>query len=98
MSTKIDCLVYLKSKLENEFTKLVASGSNLPAAQTIHRLVNTADTIDDGLFAQIEPFYEPLTSKFLSTVQTLNNAIVSGNPTPVNLDGYVKLLTAALLA
>jgi hypothetical protein len=97
MSTKTDCLAYLKSKLENEFTKLIVSGSNLPATQTIHRLVSTADNIDDGFFAQIEPSYEPLTPKFLSTVQTLNNAIVGGSSTPANFDGYVKSLATALL-
>jgi hypothetical protein len=99
MSTKIDCLVYLKSKLANEFTKLTTGDTpNLPAAQTIQRLVTTAHGIDDGYFAIIASFYEPITPKFMLTVQTLNEAVISGGSNPTNFDEYVALLVAALQA
>jgi hypothetical protein len=44
MSTKIDCVIYLKSKLESEFTKLSTGKTpNILAAQEIQRLVLTAE-------------------------------------------------------
>jgi hypothetical protein len=69
MSTKIDCVIYLKSKLESEFTKLwTGKTPNIPAAQKIQRLVLTAENISDGYFAKIEPFYEPVSPKFMLMV------------------------------
>ncbi len=60
MSTKIDCVIYLKSKLENEFTKLSTGETpDIPAAQRIRRLLLTADNISEGYFAKMEPFFEP---------------------------------------
>jgi hypothetical protein len=97
MSTKIDCLVYLKSTLENQFTKLTTGDSpNLPAAQNVQRLVTTAHSIDDGFFAQIKPFYEPITPKFMLLVRNLNDSIINGTATAANFDEYVKLLVTAL--
>jgi hypothetical protein len=44
MSAKIDCVIYLKSKLESEFTKLSTGKTpNILAAQEIQRLVLTAE-------------------------------------------------------
>jgi hypothetical protein len=49
MSTKIDCVIYLKSKHESEFTNLATgTAPNIPAAQKIQRLVLTAENISDG--------------------------------------------------
>jgi hypothetical protein len=98
MSNKIDCIFSLKSQLNYRFTELVASGTNLPAAQKLQSLIGTADNIDDGFYAEIKPFYEPLTAAFLSSVQTLNDAIVAGSSTPADFNEYIKLLAAALLA
>jgi hypothetical protein len=96
MSAKIDCLVYLKEKLSNEFTKLI-TGENpdLQAAQNIQRLVTTAENISDGFFAQIEPC---LPSQWIHTVQTLNKSIISGESSAANFDEYVVLLVKALQA
>jgi hypothetical protein len=99
MSTKIDCLVYLKSKLANEFTKLTTGESpNLPAAQNVQRLVTTAHGIDDGYFAIIEPLFVPASSKFLLLVRVLNEGIINGTSSPANFDEYVALLVTALQA
>jgi hypothetical protein len=94
--SKLDCLFSLKQKLNDNFTKLAAS--NAPAAQTFQRLLLAADNIDDGFYAQIKPFYDPLTAAFLSKTQALNDSIVSGGATLANFNEYIKLLTASLLA
>jgi hypothetical protein len=97
MSTKIDCLVYLKSKLANDFTKLTTGDSpNLPAAQNVQRLVGTAENISDGYFAIIEPLFDPVTPKFMLLVRNLNHSIITGTSSPANFDEYVKLLVTAL--
>jgi hypothetical protein len=78
MSTKIDCLTYLKSKLANEFTKLSTGATpNVPAAQNIQRLVGTAENISDGYFGIIEPLFEPVTPKFMLLVRNLNDSIIN---------------------
>jgi hypothetical protein len=42
MSTKIDCVIYLKSKLESEFTKLTTGETpNLPAAQKVQSIADS---------------------------------------------------------
>jgi len=52
MSTKIDCVIYLKSKLESEFTKLATGKTpDIPAAQKIQSLVLTAEDISTGYWA-----------------------------------------------
>lgn len=94
MSDKIDCLVYLKSKLQSELNKLSAGD----AAQNIQCLLGTANNISDGFFAKIAPFYEPITPKFMLTVQTLNESIVSGSSSLNHFDDYVASLAAALQA
>jgi hypothetical protein len=97
MSTKIDCLVYLKSKLTHEFTKLTTGDiPNLPAAQNIQRIVGTAENIGDGYFAIIEPLFDPVTPKFMLLVRNLNDSIINGTATAANFDEYVKLLVTAL--
>jgi hypothetical protein len=97
LMSKIDCLSYLKSTLENQFTKLTTGDTpNLPAAQNVQRLVTTAHGIDDGFFAHIEPFYDPVTPKFMLLVSNLNYSIINGTATAANFDEYVKLLAAAL--
>ena len=79
MSAKIDCVVYLKSKLHNEFTKLTTGDApNLPAAQRVQRLIVIAENISDGFFRFIEPLFDPVSSKFLLLVKVLNEAIISG--------------------
>jgi hypothetical protein len=97
--SKLDCHFSLQQILINQFTTLVASGTNLSAAQTFHSLALTADnnSFDDGFYARIKPFYEPVTSAFLSNVKTLDDSIVAG-ATPANFNEYIKLLTASLLA
>jgi hypothetical protein len=95
--SKIDCLVYLKSKLENEFTKLTTGDTpNLPAAQNVQRLVTTAHGIDDGFFAIIAPLYEPISPKFMLLVKVLNEGIVNGTASAASFDEYVRLLVIAL--
>ena len=97
MSTKIDCVIYLKSKLENEFKKLSTGETpNIPAAQRIQRLVLTAENISDGYFAKIEPFFEPVSAKFLLMVKVLNEGIISGSSSAADFDEYVALLVTAL--
>jgi hypothetical protein len=97
MSTKIDCLTYLKSKLANEFTKLTTGDTpNLSAAQNVQRLVTTAHDISDGFFAQIESFYDPITPKMMLMVQALNESVISGGATPSNFGEYVASLVTAL--
>jgi hypothetical protein len=97
LMSKIDCLVYLKSKLANEFTKLTTGNTtNLPAAQSVQRLVTTAHGIDDGFFAIIEPLYDPVTPKFLLLVKVLNEGIINGTASAANFDEYVKLLVTEL--
>lgn len=77
MSDKFDCLFTLQQILIERFTAIPASGYNLPAAQTFQTLVLTANvnSLDDGMYAIIKPFYEPLSSKFRTCVQTLNGSI-----------------------
>ncbi len=97
MSTKIDCVIYLKSKLENEFTKLSTGKTpNIPAAQKIQRLVLTAEDISDGYFAKIERFYEPVSPKFMLMVKVLNEGIISGVSSATDFDEYVGLQVTAL--
>jgi hypothetical protein len=96
---KLDCLFTVQSLLNERFATLFASGTNLSAAQTLHTLVLTATSDSlDGFWAQIQPFYEPLTPTFQSKVRTLNDSIVSGDVTPADFAEYVKLLAASLLA
>jgi hypothetical protein len=99
MSTKIDCVLYLKSMLANAHIRL-ASGpaTDLPAAQRVQRLVMTAESISDGYFAIIEPLFEPITSKFMLTVRTLNESVISGASPVANFDDYIAALVTALRA
>ena len=98
MSTKIDCIIYLKSKLEKEFAKLTTSEApDLPAtAQKLRRILLTADNVSDGYFAKIEPFFEPLSPKFFLMVKVQNESIISGNSSATNFDEYVARLVTAL--
>jgi hypothetical protein len=97
--SKIDCLFSLQSLLLNRFNTIVASGTNVSAAKSFHNLALTASnhSFDDGLYAQIKPFYEPVTGTFLSKVQALNASIEAG-VSPSDFNAYIKLLTASLLA
>ena len=98
-STKIDCLVYLKSKLNNEFAKLSTGETlNLLAAQNIQRLAGTAEDISDGYLTIIEPLFDPVTPKFMLFVRNLNDSIINGTVSPTNFDEYVALLAASLRA
>jgi hypothetical protein len=97
MSTKIDCVTYLKSTLTTAFTKpTVGPSPNIPAAQRIQRLVLSAESISDGYFAKIEPFFEPVSPKFMLMVKVLNEAIISGSSSAANFDEYIALLVTAL--
>ena len=50
MSTKIDCVIYLKSKLENEFMKaFTATLRKHPGHKIIERLALTAEEISDWI-------------------------------------------------
>jgi hypothetical protein len=97
--SKIDCLFSLQQLLLHQFNTIVATGTNLSAAQTFHNLAMTADnhSFDDGMWAQLQSFYEPVSSSFLSNVKSLNDSIVAG-ATPADFKSYVKLLAASLLA
>ena len=97
--SKIDCIFSLQSLLLNRFNTIVASGTNVSAAKSFHNLALTASnhSFDDGLYAQIKPFYEPLTGAFLSKVKALNDAIADGMK-PADFQTYTKLLAASLLA
>src|SRR5260370_38580869 len=93
MSTKIDCVTYIKSTLTPAFTKpTVGPSPNIPAAQSIQRLVLSAESISDGYFAKIEPFFEPVSPKFMLMVKVLNEAIISGRSSSANLDEYMVWL------
>jgi hypothetical protein len=97
--SKLNCLTSLKSQLASTFAVLIgAESSNLTSAQAVQRLVNSADNISDGFYAQIAPFYDPLTPKFMLAVKTLNESIISGSTIAPNFDAYIKLLAAALQA
>jgi hypothetical protein len=96
--SKLDCVVYLKSKLHYEFTRLTAGPApDRPAAQRVQRLVLTAANISDGFFVKIEPLFDPVTPKFLLTVKALNEAIIRGTAV-ADFDEYITLLVAALQA
>lgn len=99
MSTKIDCAIYLKSILAKAFAKLTSGATpDLLAAQRIQRLVSTGEGISDGYFAQIEPFYEPITPKFMLTVQTVNESVISGGSSVAHFDDYIASIATALQA
>ena len=97
--SKLDCLFSLQNILLHQFNTIVASGTNLSAARTFHNLALTADnhSLDDGIYAQIKGFYEPVTGTFLSKVKAINDSIVAGMK-PSNFNTYIKLLAASLLA
>lgn len=95
--SKSDCLFTLQQLLIERFTTL-ASGTNLSAAQTFHNLALTANNIDDGFYALIKPFYEPLTGTFLSKFRALNESIVAGGMKPSDFNTYIKLLAWSLPA
>jgi hypothetical protein len=97
MSTKIYFIVYLKAKLNHEFTKLTTAG-NLQGAQNVQRFLGTNDHVHNGYFAKIEPFFEPITPKFMLTVQTLNEAVISGASSPKDFNEYALSILAALQA
>jgi hypothetical protein len=99
LSTKIDCVVYLKSKLASEFTKLTSGpDQNIDAAQKVQRLFLSAENISDGYFAKIKPWYEPVAPKFLLTVKALNESIINGGTSASNFDEYISELVSALQA
>jgi hypothetical protein len=97
--SKLDCLFSLQQLLLHQFNTIVASGTNLSAARTFHNLALTADnhSFDDGIYAQLKSFYEPLTGTLLSKVAALNEAIVDGMK-PSDFNAYIKLLAGSLLA
>jgi hypothetical protein len=98
--SKIDCIFSLQNILLHQLNTIVASGTNLSAAQTFHKLAMTADnhSFDDGMWAQVRNFYDPLTRTFLSNVQEINAAIEAGRIKPSSFAAYTKLLAASLLA
>ena len=93
MSERIDLLTYLKTKLNNEHVTNLDS----PTAQTIHRLVSTADSIQDEHFNQLAPEL-PHSPKLMLAVRALNGAIVAGMSSPANFYEYLTLLAIALRA
>jgi hypothetical protein len=95
--SKLECAHYLTSILANAFTKLTSGPTpDLQGAQRVQRLVSTADGISDGRFSQISPFY--FTSKFMLTVQTLNESVISGGSPVTDFNEYVAALATALQA
>jgi len=58
----------------------------------------TAENISDGYFAKIEPFFEPVSPKFILMVKVLNEGIISGSSSVADFDEYVALLVSALTA
>jgi hypothetical protein len=58
--------------------------------------VTTAHGIDDGVFAIIEPMFDPVTPKFMLLVSNLNYSIINGTASAANFDEYLKLLVTAL--
>jgi hypothetical protein len=98
-TTTDDCFVSLKGMLTLELNKCTSGSSpNASGARNVQRLLDTATEILSGHFAKIEPYYDPLTPKFLSAVGALNAAIVSGESTAADFNDYVALLAAALQA
>ena len=99
MSSKLDCLHTLQQLLFHRFNTTLGNGTDVSAAKRFHNLALTASnhSFDDGLYAQIKPFYEPVTGAFLSKVQALNASIEAG-VSPSDFNAYTKLLTASLLA
>jgi hypothetical protein len=97
MSTKIDFIVYVKGKLNHALATLLAA-NDVPAAQNVQRFLGTPDQLHDGYFAQIEKSFEPITSKLMLAVDTLNNAIAAGTSSPANFNEYALAVLAALQA
>jgi len=95
---KADCHFTLQQLLFARFNTLVASGTNLSAAQTFHNLALTANNLDEGYWNQMRPFYDPLTPAFLLKTQALNDSIANGDATPANFHEYIKLLASLLAA
>jgi|HubBroStandDraft_2_1064218.scaffolds.fasta_scaffold851534_1 hypothetical protein len=95
---KTDCHFTLQQLLFARFNTLVASGTNLSAAQTFHNLALTANNLDEGFWNQLRGFYDPLTPAFLLKTQALNDSIASGDAVPTNFHEYVKMLAASLAA
>ena len=58
--------------------------------------VLSAENVSDGYFAKIEPFYEPVSPKFMLMVKVLNESIISGSSSAADFDEYVALLVTAL--
>jgi hypothetical protein len=99
MSSKLDCLHTLQQLLFHRFNTAVGSATDLAATQTFYNLAMTAsnDSLSDGIYALIGPFFEPVSGAFLSKVKALNDAIEEGLK-PSDFAAYIKLLAASLQA
>jgi hypothetical protein len=96
MNIKDDCFVSLKGLLANSLAR--EPTPQTLAARNLQRLLDTATEILSGHFSKIEPYYDPLTPKFMSAVGAVNAAIVSGGSTAANFNDYMALLVTALQA
>ena len=94
MSTKIDCLVYLRTLLQNIYD--ADTGHDVSILQKIQKLILTADTpsLSEGYWNIIEPLYAG--PQFFNAVKALNASVVSGDATPADFTAYVKLLATSL--
>ena len=95
----IEVLHHLKAMLANAFARLTtALEPNVPGAQRVQRLIASAaasaENRSGGHLAQIAPLFG--TPKFLLAVQTLNNAVASGESDVPDFDSYITRLAAAL--
>jgi len=88
-----NCFTSLKALLSYTEANLT---TNLPAARNFHRLISTANEILSGHYAKLEPFYDPLTPRFMSAVVAVNTAIVNGQSSPADFNEYVALLITEL--
>lgn len=84
MSAKLNFIVYLKGKLNHQLATLLAANDQ-QGAQNVQRFLGTSDHIHDA-------------PKLMLTVQTLNNAIVTGTSSPANFNEYALAVVTALQA
>ncbi|MGY4364062.1 hypothetical protein ACVW1A_000127 [Bradyrhizobium sp. LB1.3] len=96
MSSKIDFITYLKSTLAAASAKLLAANpTDRATAGRLDQIVRSAeDNVSDGHWAQIAPFFDPLSPKLQLAVMHLNADIIAGQKAAPDFDTYFGMLAA----
>lgn len=97
MSHSLDCQTYITSLLTNASSKAVNKNPpDLHIAQTLNRIVASAEPISSGYWNRIQPYWEPFAPKLHLAIKEINDGLTAGADTPSTFGEYISQLAEKL--